>query len=108
MRNILLVTLAWFILFFIAPFVFISRATWRAFKSKEMLDNYLGSVSLSMDYLGCNILYGVDNHSISAVTFLKLKTTHKTKYKYLHKFINTLFQDDLHCFKAYKHEYKGK
>ena len=70
---------------------------------EDKSDFYL-KLAVNIDYVGGTLLYKTDARTVSAVTG---KLSHECqRYTRFERFINWLFNDDAHCYNAYRHEFK--
>ena len=83
---------------------FVPLLATQSFINKKSLGELYLNIAISLDHLWCKLIFGVSGHTVSAYVY-KLKLEDNRYMKYV-KTINFIFQDELHCQNAYKHEFR--
>lgn len=94
MRSVLLILAILITAMFFIPLLV--RRTWHL--RNGGLGSYHFSVAKNLDCLWCLLIWGIEDHTVSAVVFAKGK-------RWAIDIIDLLFMDDSHCYKAWKNEF---
>ena len=108
-RNLGLLLLAIVASILLLPLAFIRNLLYKVCDAKA-LSRYIFAIAHGIDVMAASTLYGTTYKTVSGVTGKKAWEEREANipFSYIYpfeKFINWLFNDPLHCYKAHKAEY---
>ena len=108
-KNLGLLLLAIVASLLLLPLAFIRNLLYKMVDT-EKLSKYIFAIAHGIDVMAASTIYGTTYKTISGVTGRKVWKERESNltFSYIHpfeKFINWLFNDPLHCYKAHEAEY---
>lgn len=99
-RAVLLLSLAYYcIKWLFLPLLIIQVIRYTVIERlREELDEFLHELSVEIDKVFGFLIFGVRNHTVSALVY-------KKNVVWAIEFIDLIFQEDDHCYKAYMDEF---
>ncbi len=99
MNTLLLILAAAITLVLFVPLFII-----QSIRRSGTLGEYHLNLAVNIDYVWGALFFGTDGHTVSAVVYFRMMNGYCGYRKYVNA-INWLFSDDMHCRRAWQHEF---